>query len=186
MPQPFRIYKSVRNFLVAVPARVGRIKGYRTAHSSQQLKLQYERHICPRPPFTSFLFGRERGAWAQQMHPEREVKVRPSDNEGGASYKTARDRLQRASTSRQFVTSTRQQHDTLREYPHTHTVFTDSVRTSEETHYVPATETNRLMLFTETIAVYCENRTEHTDTLCGQNAEFFCFSYVVHIVITLL
>jgi translation initiation factor IF-1 len=26
------------------------------------------------------------------------------------------------------------------------------------------------MLFRETVAVYCENRTEHTDTLCGQNA----------------
>jgi hypothetical protein len=23
------------------------------------------------------------------------------------------------------------------------------------------------MLFRETVAVYCENRTEHTDTLCG-------------------
>jgi hypothetical protein len=28
------------------------------------------------------------------------------------------------------------------------------------------------MLFRETVAVYCENRTEHTDTLCVQNAEF--------------
>jgi hypothetical protein len=26
------------------------------------------------------------------------------------------------------------------------------------------------MLFGETVAVYCENHTEHTDTLCGQNA----------------
>jgi translation initiation factor IF-1 len=25
------------------------------------------------------------------------------------------------------------------------------------------------MLFGETVAVYCENHTEHTDTLCGQN-----------------
>jgi hypothetical protein len=24
------------------------------------------------------------------------------------------------------------------------------------------------MLFRETVAVYCENRTEHTNTLCGQ------------------
>jgi hypothetical protein len=30
------------------------------------------------------------------------------------------------------------------------------------------------MLFGETVAVYCENHTEHTDTLCGQNAEFYC------------
>jgi hypothetical protein len=28
------------------------------------------------------------------------------------------------------------------------------------------------MLFGETVAVYCENHMEHTDTLCGQNAEF--------------
>jgi hypothetical protein len=26
------------------------------------------------------------------------------------------------------------------------------------------------MLLEDTVAVYCENRTEHTDTLCGQNA----------------
>jgi hypothetical protein len=30
------------------------------------------------------------------------------------------------------------------------------------------------MLFRETVAVYCENHTEHADTLCGQNAEFQC------------
>jgi hypothetical protein len=28
------------------------------------------------------------------------------------------------------------------------------------------------MLFGETVAVYCENHTEHTDILCGQNVEF--------------
>jgi hypothetical protein len=35
------------------------------------------------------------------------------------------------------------------------------VRTSQETHSVSTTEPNRLMLFGETVAVYCENRTEH-------------------------
>jgi hypothetical protein len=30
------------------------------------------------------------------------------------------------------------------------------------------------MLFGETVAVYCENHTEHTDTLRGQNVEFWC------------
>jgi hypothetical protein len=39
------------------------------------------------------------------------------------------------------------------------------VRTSQETHYVCATEPNRLMVFGKTVAVYCENRTEHTDTV---------------------
>jgi hypothetical protein len=28
------------------------------------------------------------------------------------------------------------------------------------------------MPFRETVAVYCENHTEHTDTLCGQNAVY--------------
>jgi hypothetical protein len=28
------------------------------------------------------------------------------------------------------------------------------------------------MLFRETVAVYCENHTEHTDILCGQSADF--------------
>jgi hypothetical protein len=48
----------------------------------------------------------------------------------------------------------------------------NSVRTSQETHYASATKPNRLMLFGETVAVYYENHTEHTNTLCGQNAEF--------------
>jgi hypothetical protein len=29
------------------------------------------------------------------------------------------------------------------------------------------------MLLRETVAVYCENHTDHTDILCGQNAEFW-------------
>jgi hypothetical protein len=51
-------------------------------------------------------------------------------------------------------------------------LYTNPVRTSQETHYVSATEPTRLMLFRETVAVYCENHMEHTNTLCGQNAEF--------------
>jgi hypothetical protein len=43
---------------------------------------------------------------------------------------------------------------------------TNSVRTSQETHYISATKPNRLMLFRETVAVYFENHTEHTDTVC--------------------
>jgi hypothetical protein len=48
----------------------------------------------------------------------------------------------------------------------------NSVRTSRKTHYVSATNPNRLMLFREIIAVYCENHMEHINTPCGQNAEF--------------
>jgi hypothetical protein len=54
----------------------------------------------------------------------------------------------------------------------TQIIHKDSVRTSQETHYISATKPNRLMLFSETVAVYCENHMEHTNTLCGQNAEF--------------
>jgi hypothetical protein len=46
--------------------------------------------------------------------------------------------------------------------------YKHSVLSTQETHYGSATEPNRLMLFKETVAVYCENHTEHTNTLCGQ------------------
>jgi hypothetical protein len=46
--------------------------------------------------------------------------------------------------------------------------------TSQETYYFSATETNRLLLLRETVSVYCENHTEHTNTLCGQNALSIC------------
>jgi hypothetical protein len=53
--------------------------------------------------------------------------------------------------------------ETVAVYCENHTEHTDTVRTSHQTHYVSATEPNRLMLFGETVAVYCENHTEHTD-----------------------
>jgi hypothetical protein len=39
------------------------------------------------------------------------------------------------------------------------------------TENISATETNRLMLFGETVAVYRENNTEHTDTVCEYNTD---------------
>jgi hypothetical protein len=51
--------------------------------------------------------------------------------------------------------------ETVAVYCENHTERTDTVRTSQETHYISATETNRLVLFGETVAVYCENHTEH-------------------------
>jgi hypothetical protein len=60
------------------------------------------------------------------------------------------------------------------------------VCTSQETHDVSTTKPNRLMLFGETVAVYCEKHTEHTDTLCGQNAEFGMLTQVVRILTTRL
>jgi ribosomal protein L44E len=52
--------------------------------------------------------------------------------------------------------------ETFPVYCENHTEHTVAVRTSQETHYVSAAETNRLMLFKETFPVYCENHTEHT------------------------
>jgi hypothetical protein len=43
----------------------------------------------------------------------------------------------------------------------------NSVRTSQETHYVSATKPNRLMVFRETVAVCCENHMKHTNILYG-------------------
>jgi hypothetical protein len=54
----------------------------------------------------------------------------------------------------------------------TDTLWTECSLISQETRYVSATEPNQIMLFGETVAVYCENRMEHTDTLCGQNVGF--------------
>jgi hypothetical protein len=53
-------------------------------------------------------------------------------------------------------------------------LYKNVVRTSEETHYVSTTETNRLLMFEQKkkTAVYCENHTKRTNTLRGQNEEF--------------
>jgi hypothetical protein len=51
-------------------------------------------------------------------------------------------------------------------------IYKDSVRTSQETYYASATKPNGLMLFRETVAVYCENQMEHINTLCEQNIQF--------------
>jgi hypothetical protein len=40
------------------------------------------------------------------------------------------------------------------------TIHKDSVRTSQETHYVSATKTSWLSMFREIADVYCENRAE--------------------------
>jgi hypothetical protein len=41
--------------------------------------------------------------------------------------------------------------------------YKNQVPTSQETHYISATEPNRLMLCGETIDTYCENRRQHTE-----------------------
>jgi hypothetical protein len=46
-------------------------------------------------------------------------------------------------------------------------IYINSVRTSQETHYISAIKPNRLILFKETVAVYSENHMENTNTLCA-------------------
>jgi hypothetical protein len=55
--------------------------------------------------------------------------------------------------------------ETVAVYCENHTEHKDTVRTSQETHYISVTEPKRLMLFGETVVVYYENHTEHTDTV---------------------
>jgi hypothetical protein len=53
------------------------------------------------------------------------------------------------------------------------TVYEDSVRTSEETHYIIATDTSRLMLFRETVAVYCEKYMAHTNPVRTSHETYY-------------
>jgi hypothetical protein len=50
-------------------------------------------------------------------------------------------------------------------------IYQNSVLTSQEKYYVPATKINRLMPFNEKFALNCENHTKHINTLCERNAE---------------
>jgi hypothetical protein len=43
-------------------------------------------------------------------------------------------------------------------------------------HFISITKPNRLTLFRETVAVYCENHAESVNTLCGQNAKISNFT----------
>jgi hypothetical protein len=70
--------------------------------------------------------------------------------------------------------------ETVAVYCENSTEHTDTVRTSRKTHYVSATEPNRLMLYGETVAVYSENNTEHKVTLCVQNVAYTRIQSVPH------
>jgi hypothetical protein len=63
-------------------------------------------------------------------------------------------------------------------------IYNNSVCTSHEAHYVTATKPNRLMLFGETVSVYCANHTEHQIHSVGRMQSFSMLKRVVHIVTT--
>jgi hypothetical protein len=50
-------------------------------------------------------------------------------------------------------------------------IFKNSVRTAKKTPHFTVTKINRLTLFKEIIAVYCENRIKRVYTVCGQHAD---------------
>jgi hypothetical protein len=54
--------------------------------------------------------------------------------------------------------------ETVAVYCENHTEHTDTVHTSQETHYVSATQPNRSMLFWETVAVYGEREREREES----------------------
>jgi hypothetical protein len=63
--------------------------------------------------------------------------------------------------------------ETVAVYCENHTEHTNPDLTSQETHYVSATEANRLTLFREAVAVYYENHNTQINMPCGQTAEFW-------------
>jgi hypothetical protein len=58
--------------------------------------------------------------------------------------------------------------ETVAVYCENHTEHTDAVRTSQETHYISATEPNRLMLFRETIAALYKYRKSRVPILLSK------------------
>jgi hypothetical protein len=76
--------------------------------------------------------------------------------------------------------------ETVAVYCENHTEHTDTVRTSQETHYVSLTENNLLMMFMETVADCCKKHTENTDTMSAEYIFFLMLIHVVHVVTTVL
>jgi hypothetical protein len=52
---------------------------------------------------------------------------------------------------------------TIAVYYENHTEHTDTVCTSQETHYISTTKLNQVILFGETVAVYYENSMKYTN-----------------------
>jgi hypothetical protein len=63
-------------------------------------------------------------------------------------------------------------------------MYKNSVRTAQETHNFSTIKPNRLMLFRETIALYCENIEETQIYSAGGMQSFSVLKQAVHIVTT--
>jgi hypothetical protein len=73
--------------------------------------------------------------------------------------------------------------ETVAVYCENHKEHINPVRTSQETHYVSAKDTNQLMLFRETVAVCCENYMKQTNILSvWDEISVFMLKQVVYIV----
>jgi hypothetical protein len=53
-------------------------------------------------------------------------------------------------------------------------LYKNPIRTSQETHYVSATESKELILLVEAISAYCENHKKHKCTLLAESRDLLC------------
>ena len=63
-------------------------------------------------------------------------------------------------------------------------IHQDLARNSQRTQPMSAKKADRLMLFSGTVGIYCENHIEHTNTKCDKMSTFITVQQVVHIFIT--
>jgi hypothetical protein len=63
-------------------------------------------------------------------------------------------------------------------------IYKNSVCTSQETHYVMATKSDRSMLFGQKVAVYSDNHVKHKYSLWVKLKEFFILKQEVQTVTT--
>jgi hypothetical protein len=61
-----------------------------------------------------------------------------------------------------------------------------SICTAQWTQCAFTSKTNRLMLYTELMAAYCEKYTKNTNTQCGQYVELLMLHMALHIFDTRL
>jgi len=63
-------------------------------------------------------------------------------------------------------------------------VYVNVINTSQRTQNDPINNASRQLLCREVITLYCENHTEHINTLRVQNGDFLALELLVHILNT--
>jgi hypothetical protein len=88
-----------------------------------------------------------------------------SDGRTGLSFKIAAGPRQRSQSRIRISSQSRSYVISSKEYINIQFV-------TDRKQYVSAAKSNRLTQLRKESLLSCENRTKHTDVLCGQNAEF--------------